>query len=218
MQSTNKLFDSIDYNNIKLQPGDLTTKITLPNLSLDRPFGSSHHHFIKKRNYLEFLRQYQNKSNNFDYAEKEMANQIFSKNNNEYMDKKLFSNSRNSLIKKSQPKISPPANNLNRINEPNKIFMEEDFEINEKNNSIVKSEQKKSKNKLSASYILDEDPGFFSDLEDTKESSFSSLNFSFDYPEIGLDDSIRGKLITNAIELEKTFYRFYNMKNIPNKK
>ena len=33
----------------------------------------------------------------------------------------------------------------------------------------------------------------FSDLDDTNESSFSSLNFSFDYPEISLDVSIKGK-------------------------
>jgi hypothetical protein len=44
------------------------------------------------------------------------------------------------------------------------------------------------------------------------------LNFSVDYPEINLDINIKDKLISNAIELEKTFNRIFNVKNIPNKK
>ena len=163
------------------------------------------------------MRQYQNKSNNYYSAEKEIANNIFSKNNNDYMDKKLYTTSADSLVKIRQSKISQLSNNLNAKNEPKKFFMEEDIEIDENCNNKSKSEQKKLKQKLSASYFLDEDPGFFSDLEDTKESSLYSLNLSFDFPEISLDDSIKDKLITNALELEKTFNRFYNMKTFPNK-
>ena len=217
MQKANKLYNSFyNYDN-KPKPDDIS-KFNFQKLIIDRPFAGTHHHFIKKRNYFEFLRQYQNKSNNYYSAEKEIANNIFSKNNNDYMDKKLYTTSADSLVKIRQSKISQLSNNLNAKNEPKKFFMEEDIEIDENCSNKSKSEQKKLKQKLSASYFLDEDPGFFSDLEDTKESSFSSLNFSFDYPEIGLDDSIKGKLITNALELEKTFNRFYNIKNIPNKK
>ena len=83
----------------------------------------------------------------------------------------------------------------------------------------MKREKKNQKKyNLSKSYLYDEESPFFSDLEDTKENSFSSLNFSVDYPEINLDNSIKNKLITNAIELEKTFNRFFNIKNMPNKK
>ena len=72
-------------------------------------------------------------------------------------------------------------------------------------------EEKKDekKYKLSKSYLYDEDPAFYSDLEDTKENSFSALNFSFDYPEISLDLSIKDKLITNG---------YFNVKTMPNKK
>ena len=88
--------------------------------------------------------------------------------------------------------------------------VEEDF--------ILEKEKKVGKKyKLSKSYLY-EKPEFWGDLEDTKENSFSALNFSVDYPDINLDASIKDKLITNAIELEKTFHRFFNVKNMPNKK
>ena len=83
---------------------------------------------------------------------------------------------------------------------------------------IEKEKKTQKKYNLSKSYLYDEEPPFYSDLEDTKENSFSALNFSVDYPEISLDNSIKNKLITNAIELEKTFNRFFNIKNMPNKK
>jgi hypothetical protein len=41
---------------------------------------------------------------------------------------------------------------------------------------------------------------------------------SFDFPELNLDTNIKNKLISNAIELEKTFNRIFNVKNMPNKK
>ena len=85
-------------------------------------------------------------------------------------------------------------------------LIEKDFNISEK------------KYGLSKSYLLDECSGFYSDLDDTKENSFFSLNVSFDYPEINLDLNIKDKLISNAIELEKTFNRIFNVKNMPNKK
>ena len=216
MQKVNRSFGSFYTHDIKFKYDDIA-KINLQNLSFNHPFTCSHRNFFKKRNYIEFLRQYQNKLTNFYPTEKEIANKIFSKNNIEYMDKKLLNTSTGSLIKIRQSKISPPSNNLNTKNESKKFLMEEDTEINEKSCNISKIEQKKQKQKLSASYFLDEDPGFFSDLEDTKESSLYSLNLSFDFPEISLDDSIKDKLITNALELEKTFNRFYNMKTFPNK-
>ena len=93
------------------------------------------------------------------------------------------------------------------INEEDDIeLIEKDFNISDK------------KYGLSKSYLFDEDSKFYSDLDDTKENSFNSLNFSFDYPEINLDSNIKDKLISNAIELEKTFNRIFNVKNMPNKK
>ena len=71
---------------------------------------------------------------------------------------------------------------------------------------------------MSKSYLYEEDPESNSDLDDTKENSFSPLNISVDYPEINMNKTIKDKLITNAIELEKTLNRFFNVKNMPNKK
>lgn len=71
---------------------------------------------------------------------------------------------------------------------------------------------------MSSSYLFGENSDLLEELDDTKETSFNLLNFSYDYPEFSLDNSITGKLISNAIELEKTFNKFFDVKILPNKK
>lgn len=184
--------------------------------NLNNSFNGTRRHISKKRNYFEFIKQYQQIH---DISQNESSNKIFYSNFKKYMDDKLSKTNQDSLIHTSQPFIKKKASSIvsaSQINEQKKYYIDEDIEINENNNSSFKKNKKSQKLNLSSSYFLDEDPGFFSDLEDTKESSFSSLNFSFDYPEISID-SIKGKFITNAIELEKTFYRFFNVKILPNK-
>ena len=118
------------------------------------------------------------------------------------------------MISNDFPQISHQKKIMN-LDSKKKFINEEDddIELIEKDFNI--SDKKYG---LSKSYLFDEDSKFYSDLDDTKENSFYSLNFSFDYPEINLDSNIKDKLISNAIELEKTFNRIFNVKNMPNKK
>ena len=97
-----------------------------------------------------------------------------------------------------------------------KFIIDDEIDNVEKDFMFEKEKKVEKKYRLSKSYLYEE-PAFYSDLDDTKESSFSSLNFSYDYPEINFDNSIKDKLITNAIELEKTFHRLFNVNNMPNK-
>ena len=180
---------------------------------------------IKKRNYNELMESYKEKFNSLYKKE----NEELYKSLNENFQKKIYKINPNYKNFQNFPKNEKIILSLNE--KKNKIEKNKEIKIQPKNNYIINDdiddvekdfmfEEKKDqkKYKLSKSYLYDEDPAFYSDLEDTKENSFSALNFSFDYPEISLDLSIKDKLITNAIELEKTFNRYFNVKTMPNKK
>ena len=155
----------------------------------------------KKRNYNEFINAYKQYHNEAFNSEAEGLNKSFNlkiRKNLSNIQNSFFNNEGINIIKNTKKKF---------INEEDDIdLIEKDFNISDK------------KYCLSKSYLFDEDSKFYSDLDDTKENSFSCLNFSVDYPEINLDINIKDKLISNAIELEKTFNRIFNVKNIPNKK
>lgn len=212
MKETNNFYNSSTNHNILYNKDE-----NIMNLhNFNNSFNGIRRHISKKRNYFEFIKQYQQISNKYT-SQNESSSKIFYNNFKKYMDDKLSNTSNDSLIKSSQYIIKNKTSSIlpvSQINEHKKYYIDEDIEINDNNNSFKKY-KKNQKQNLSSSYLLD-DPGFFSDLEDTKESSFSSLNFSFDCPEISID-SIKGKFITNAIELEKTFNRFFNVKIMPNK-
>lgn len=213
MKETNNFYNSSTNNNILYNRDENIMNIH----NFNNSFNGTRRHISKKRNYFDFIKQYQQINNKYT-SQNESSNKIFYNNFKKYMDSKLSNTNNDSLIKSSQYIIKNKTSSIlsaSQINEHKKYFIDEDIEINDNNNSFKKY-KKNQKQNLSSSYFLDDDPGFFSDLEDTKESSFSSLNFSFDYPEISID-SIKGKFITNAIELEKTFYRFFNVKIMPNK-
>ena len=175
----------------------------------------------KKRNYNEFLESYRQYHNTAFLSEAESLHKTFNlkfRKNFQNMD----FNFKGENIIKNQKKMS--SNDFPQISHQKKIMNldskkkfineeDDDIELIEKDFNI--SDKKYG---LSKSYLLDEDSKFYSDLDDTKENSFYSLNFSFDYPEINLDSNIKDKLISNAIELEKTFNRIFNVKNMPNKK
>ena len=173
-------------------------------------------HIYRKRNYNDLMESYKkkqntlyNKENNELYKAINMNFQKNLKTNSQNIclnEKIILNDKKNKIDKKKEIKI------------PKKFIIDDDIDIVEKDFLIEKDKKLGKKYTLSKSYLYDEEPGFFSDLEDTKENSFSSLNFSFDYPEIHFDTKIKDKLITNAIELEKTFNRFFNVKNMPNKK
>jgi len=174
----------------------------------------------KKRNYNEFLESYRQYHNTAFLSEAESLHKTFNlkfRKNFQNMD----FNFKGENIIKNQKKIS--SNDFPQISHQKKLMNldskkkfineeDDDIELIEKDFNI--SDKKYG---LSKSYLFDEDSKFYSDLDDTKENSFYSLNFSFDYPEINLDSNIKDKLISNAIELEKTFNRIFNVKNMPNK-
>lgn len=176
---------------------------------------------VKKRNYNEFLESYRQYNNTAFLSEAESLQKTFNlklRKNFQNMD----FNFQGKNIIKNQKKMTlndfPQISHQKKTTNPNskKKFINEeddDIELIEKDFNI--SDKKYG---LSKSYLFDEDSKFHSDLDDTKENSFYSLNFSFDYPEINLDCKIKDKLISNAIELEKTFNRIFNVKNMPNKK
>lgn len=194
----------INNNSLKLKTSSLTGKIP---------------HIIKKRNYNELMESYKNKYNNLYIKENEehykALNMNFKKNiknlkpnpqfncSNEVF---ILNNKKNKTEKKKEIKL------------PKRFIIDDDIDDVEKDFAFEKDKKVEKKYKLSKSYLYDEESGFYSDLDDTKENSFSSLNFSFDYPDMHFDHKIKDKLISNAIELEKTFNRFFNVKNMPNRK
>ena len=103
----------------------------------------------------------------------------------------ILNNKKNKTEKKKEIKL------------PKRFIIDDDIDNVEKDFAFEKDKKVEKKYKLSKSYLYDEESGFYSDLEDTKENSFSSLNFSFD-PDMHFDHKIKDKLISNAIELEKT--------------
>jgi len=174
----------------------------------------------KKRNYNEFLESYRQYHNTAFLSEAESLHKTFNlkfRKNFQNMDfnfkgENIIKNQKK-MISNDFPQISHQKKIMN-LDSKKKFINEEDddIELIEKDFNI--SDKKYG---LSKSYLFDEDSKFYSDLDDTKENSFYSLNFSFDYPEINLDSNIKDKLISNAIELEKTFNRIFNVKNMPNK-
>ena len=172
---------------------------------------------VKKRNYNEYLQSYKELHINSYLSETEglqrSLNLKYKKNLQEAKD--YYSDihtpsSQNILADRGKQTVQKKKLNLDT---KKKFMYDEDFvDFNEKDFSCEK------KYGLSKSYLYDEGSGFNSDLDDTKENSFFSVNISFDYPEINIDKNIHNKLITNALEIEKTFNRIFNVKNMPNKK
>ena len=174
----------------------------------------------KKRNYNEFLQSYRQNHNTAFLSETESLHKTFNSKLRKSFQSIDFNFQGKNIIKNPKkmssndfPQISHQEKIINLNSKKKFINEEDDIELIEKDFNI--SDKKYG---LSKSYLFDEDSKFYSDLDDTKENSFNSLNFSFDYPEINLDSNIKDKLISNAIELEKTFNRIFNVKNMPNKK
>jgi len=177
----------------------------------------------KKRNYNEFLESYKQSHNSSYLSEAESLHKSFNlrlRKNLENTINPFFKEEGKNYIK-NQKKVANnnfPQNSHQKkiINLDNKKkFVNEeddDIELIEKDFSVCDKRYG-----LSKSYLFDDSSGFYSDLDDTKENSFFSLNVSFDFPELNLDTNIKNKLISNAIELEKTFNRIFNVKNMPNK-
>ena len=177
----------------------------------------------KKRNYNELMESYKQYHRNTFLSEAEELHKTFNlrlrKNlqdtKNAYFsgEGKNFIKNPNKIRNNDFPQNSHQKKTINIDTKKKFTGEDDDIDLIEKDFNITEK-----KYGLSKSYLLDECSGFYSDLDDTKENSFFSLNVSFDYPEINLDLNIKDKLISNAIELEKTFNRIFNVKNMPNKK
>ena len=177
----------------------------------------------KKRNYNEFLESYKQYHSNAFFSEAESFHKSINLRLKKNLEdtKNMFLDKEGKNIIKNHKKIS--NNDFPQISHQRKIINldtkkkfvdeEDDIDLIEKDFNFTEK-----KYGLSKSYLFDDSSGFYSDLDDTKENSFLSLNVSFDYPEINLDLHVKDKLISNAIELEKTFNRIFNVKNMPNKK
>ena len=174
---------------------------------------------IKKRNYNELMENCKEKFNDLYKMEKEDLYKALNRNFKKNKSKLKINNDNNFRNENTMLESKKKEEKNKEIKlQGKKFIMEDEIDNVEKDFLIEKGKKNQKKYNLSKSYLYDEESPFFSDLEDTKENSFSSLNFSVDYPEINLDNSLKNKLITNAIELEKTFNRYFNIKNIPNKK
>ena len=177
------------------------------------------HNVVKKRTYNELMESYKEKQDNqYKREDEELYKKISIMNKPEYNFKKNLTNEKLILKSNVMKKNKFEKEKKKDIKVQKKFMIDDDIDDLENDFILEKSKKKEKKFRLSKSYLSEGEPGFDSDLDDTKENSFSSLNFSFDYPEINLDYSLKDKLITNAIELEKTFHRFFNVTNIPNKK
>ena len=178
---------------------------------------------IKKRNYNEFLESYKQYHNSSYLSEAESLHKSFNlrlrknlegaKNSFIKEEGKNFIKNQKMITNNDLPQNSHQKKIINLDNKKKFINEDDDIELIEKDFSVCDKRYG-----LSKSYLFDDSSGFYSDLDDTKENSFFSLNVSFDFPELNLDSNIKNKLITNAIELEKTFNRIFNVKNMPNKK
>lgn len=178
---------------------------------------------IKKRNYNELMESYKQSHRSAFLSEAEELHKSFNlrlRKNLQDTKNSYIKNEAKNIIKNPKkigindfPQISHQKRIINLDTKKKFVDEEDDIDLIEKDFSV--SEKKYG---LSKSYLFDEYSGFYSDLDDTKETSFLSSNISFDYPELNLDLHIKDKLISNAIELEKTFNRIFNVKNMPNKK
>ncbi len=225
MNQNQNIFSSSPYlNNTNFFPTNLNYNQNSINIntysyySLFSSFTDKIPQSTKKRSYNDLLESYKENHNNFYKKENDnfynAINMNFKKNINQF--KPNFQNNNNAkekLINEKKTKIEKKEIKLQK----KKFAIDDDIDNVEKDFILEKEKNFDKKYKLSKSYLYEEEPGFSSDLDDTKENSFSLLNISLDYPEINLDKSIKDKLISNAIELEKTFNRFFNVKNMPNK-
>ena len=208
MNNQNQFNSGISLNNSYISSSN-----SIPSFIINSPNNLK----TKKRNYNEFLKSYKQSNINSYLSETEglqrSLNLKYKQNIQNTKDSYYNIHSLNG--KKIIINDNPQNSHKKKINldVKKKFICDEDFiDFNEKDFMTEK------KYGLSKSYLYDEGPGFYSDLDDTKENSFFSVNISFDYPEINLDKNIHNKLISNALELEKTFNRIFNVKNIPNKK
>lgn len=176
----------------------------------------------KKRNYNELMESYKQNHRNAFLSETEELHKSLNmryrktfENTNFFIkeDGKNFIKNHKKTSANNFPQISHQKKILNLDTKKKFVNEEDDIDLIEKDFNVCER-----KYDLSKSYLFDECAGFYSDLDDTKENSFLSLNVSFDYPELNLDVHIKDKLISNALELEKTFNRIFNVKNMPNKK
>ena len=189
-----------------------------PYYSLFSSFTNKVPQSTKKRSYNELIESYKENHNNFYQKENnnfyEAINMNFKKNINQLKPNFPNNNIKEKLINEKKKKIK----NIETKLQKKKFVIDDDIDNLEKDFTLEKEKKFDKKYKLSKSYLYEEDPESNSDLDDTKENSFSPLNISVDYPEINMNKTIKDKLITNAIELEKTFNRFFDVKTIPNKK
>ena len=223
MKTNLNYFSSLsNINNNNCFPNNLNSSqnaVFSYNISKFKPFNFKKSNIIKKRTYNELMENYKEKFNVLFKKENEDLYKTINKNfqtNRSKLNTKYENDfkSENMILSNKNKEYNNKEITIQR----KKFIMDDDIDDVEKDFMIKKKKKTQKKYNLSKSYLYDEEPPFYSDLEDTKENSFSALNFSVDYPEISLDNSIKNKLITNAIELEKTFNRFFNIKNMPNKK
>ena len=211
--SNNSAFN-LNYEQKPNYINNITFKSTKPLIVSKKPS-----FIIKKRNYNELMESYKVKFNNLYKKENE---ELFKAVNLNFQKNISKSNPiyENNINKEKIILINDKKNKLEKNKEiklqKKKFIINDDIDDVEEDFIYEKEKKVEKKYKLSKSYLYEE-PDFGSDLEDTKENSFSALNFSVDYPDINLNASIKDKLITNAIEIEKTFHRLFNVKNIPNK-
>lgn len=205
-------------NNLNFPSNSIFTKED-SNISLF-PFNQKKkHNVVKKRTYNELIESYKEKHvNQYKKEDEELYKKINIMNKPEYNFTKSLINEKIFLRSNPTKKHIFEKEKKKDIKVQKKFMIDDDIDDLENDFMLEKGKKTEKKFRLSKSYLSEGEPGFDSDLDDTKENSFSRLNFSFDYPEINLDYSLKDKLITNAIELEKTFHRFFNVTKIPNKK
>jgi hypothetical protein len=211
--STNFFSKNLNFLSNSIFTSDESKTPLFPNIQRKK------HNVVKKRTYNELMESYKEKQDNqYKREDEELYKKISIMNKPEYNFKKNLTNEKLILKSNVMKKNKFEKEKKKDIKVQKKFMIDDDIDDLENDFILEKSKKKEKKFRLSKSYLSEGEPGFDSDLDDTKENSFSSLNFSFDYPEINLDYSLKDKLITNAIELEKTFHRFFNVTNIPNKK
>ena len=204
IEKTARLFNlNPCYNNNYFRPNENFSNFMNYNV-----FQNKYNNNIQKRTYNDLLDYYKEKQNiNFN-VENEERNKALKLNNRNNLNKIDYIHHKNN----TKDKLI-----INNGLKNKKKEIKFDYKKYNDDIDIVEQNFNKKKINLSKSYLIDDELKLNSDLEDTKETSIC-LNLSFDYPEVNMDNSIKNKLITNAIELEKTFNRFFNVKNMPNKR
>ena len=156
--------------------------------------------FLKPRNYLTMT----NRPSIIFNEEKKIVKNYFSKKSKESSENLSYEN----LILVELKEVENDFKNLEIIEKEN-LNKEEDLEMSSINLEL-------SKLPYYDQYISDlsED-----DINETNYSSFIN-NIEYDIPDFTRDEKIRGKIISNAIEIEKTARKFFDvdLKLIPNKR